>query len=207
MVIAFSHAVVDLNRRRTASSALQARASGKHPRYPRLLFHLGRSVEDPSGLIEFLSSWAVSCSILLGSVMGMRRVGSYRLGIVDGHGHQTPDTSGTGGGRHRSGPGRPGGDRRPHRVGRGKAAIPPEHVVAAGFRDAGRPSTAPRTSSGRGIGWIDEAEVRSLGPGAVAHVASERLDGQGLEGFWVHVDVDVLSTAEMPAVDSRSPVA
>ena len=56
-----------------------------------------------------------------------------------------------------------------------------------------------------GIGWIHEAEVRSLGPGAVAHVASERLDGQGLEGFWVHVDVDVLPTAEMPAVDSPQP--
>ncbi len=52
---------------------------------------------------------------------------------------------------------------------------------------------------------IDLAEVRRLGldraiTDALAVVARDELDG-----FWIHIDVDVLDDALMPAVDYRTP--
>lgn len=58
---------------------------------------------------------------------------------------------------------------------------------------------------GTGIRVRDLEEVRRLGPGRVAAEALEQLAGSGVEGIWVHLDVDVLDPAVMPAVDSPDP--
>ncbi|SDN38801.1 arginase family protein [Allokutzneria albata] len=47
------------------------------------------------------------------------------------------------------------------------------------------------------------AEIQSAGAAPSAQWARERLDG--LDGFWVHLDVDILDAAVMPAVDSPDP--
>jgi arginase len=48
-------------------------------------------------------------------------------------------------------------------------------------------------------------EVRRLGPEEVCRRAVASLAEQGVEGFWVHVDADVLDPEIMPAVDSPEP--
>ncbi|MCP3800145.1 arginase family protein [Allokutzneria sp. A3M-2-11 16] len=47
------------------------------------------------------------------------------------------------------------------------------------------------------------SEIRSAGAARSAEWARERLDR--LDGFWVHLDVDILDAAVMPAVDSPDP--
>src|SRR3712207_1394682 len=44
-----------------------------------------------------------------------------------------------------------------------------------------------------------------MGPGRAAARAVEALEANGVDGFWVHLDADVLDDAVMPAVDSRQP--
>lgn len=77
----------------------------------------------------------------------------------------------------------------------------PQHVVHAGCRDddahldetRGRLSAVISASQ-----WM--ADPRSSLAAIVALTARD-----GLDGFWAHVDVDVLDPAHMPAVDSPDP--
>lgn len=52
---------------------------------------------------------------------------------------------------------------------------------------------------------FDVAELRRLGPAEAAGRAIATLAGRGVEGFWVHLDTDVLDPELMPAVDSPEP--
>ena len=46
--------------------------------------------------------------------------------------------------------------------------------------------------------------VRDRGPAAAAEASIDRL-APNVDGFWIHVDADVLDPAVMPAVDSPEP--
>jgi arginase len=50
---------------------------------------------------------------------------------------------------------------------------------------------------------IDLAAVRAVGADAAAARAVEHLSRPDLDGFWIHLDADVLDDAVMPAVDYR----
>lgn len=52
---------------------------------------------------------------------------------------------------------------------------------------------------------IDFPTVRAQGVTTAAANALERLVRPELDGFWLHVDCDVLDDAVMPAVDYRLP--
>jgi arginase len=52
---------------------------------------------------------------------------------------------------------------------------------------------------------IRAAEILRDGPAATAARIREHLDRQDLDGYWLHLDVDVLDAAVMPAVDSPDP--
>lgn len=52
--------------------------------------------------------------------------------------------------------------------------------------------------------FVDDAGVRRNGPGEVGRIAAEALAARP-GGFWLHVDLDVLSPAAMPAVDDIVP--
>jgi arginase len=52
---------------------------------------------------------------------------------------------------------------------------------------------------------FDVAELRGIGPAEAARRAVATLAGRGVEGFWVHLDTDVLDPELMPAVDSPEP--
>ena len=48
-------------------------------------------------------------------------------------------------------------------------------------------------------------EVRNAGIQAAVNTALERFRHDSIEGFWIHLDVDVLDSDIMPAVDSPQP--
>ena len=48
-------------------------------------------------------------------------------------------------------------------------------------------------------------ELRALGPARAALKFVGRIEAGGVDGFWIHLDADVLDDAIMPAVDSRQP--
>ena len=81
-----------------------------------------------------------------------------------------------------------------------------EDVVVLGRRDG---SDAEEHGSQRvedtAIGLIDVAAVRQRGVEAATMRAIERLSAGTLDGFWIHLDADVLDDAVMPAVDYRMP--
>ncbi len=81
-----------------------------------------------------------------------------------------------------------------------------DDVEILGFRDReealalGHP--APEDIAGLSV--VDADGVRAAGPATVGAGAARRLAGAGA-GFWLHVDVDVLDQAAMPATDYLMP--
>ena len=81
-----------------------------------------------------------------------------------------------------------------------------EDVVAFGRRDS---AEAAKHGSARLedtlIRVMDLGNVRFSGARTCADRAVKHLTAPGLQGFWVHLDADVLDDAIMPAVDYRMP--
>jgi arginase len=148
------------------------------------------------------------CSILLGGMLALRRLGRYGLVSIDGGlDFRHP------GNAHLAGPvGSVAGEDLAVVTGRGaslltdlegrRPLVAEADVVAMGHRDlevfAEEVLATPMT-------LFDVAELRGLGPAEVARRAVATLAGRGVEGFWVHLDTDVLDPELMPAVDSPEP--
>jgi arginase len=148
------------------------------------------------------------CSILLGPMLALRRRGRYGLVSVDGG----LDFRHPGNARVVGPVGSVAGEDLAVVTGRGapqltdlegrRPLVAEADVVAVGHRDlegiADEVLATPMT-------LVDVAELRRAGPdGAAAH-ALAALAGRGVEGFWVHVDTDVLDPEVMPAVDTPEP--
>jgi arginase len=146
------------------------------------------------------------CSILLGNLLALRRRGRHGLLFLDGHADfYQPEAE-------------PNGEaasmdlalatgRGPTVVtdldGRG-ALIRDEDVVVLGRRDAEEADAAgsQRIEDTR-ITVLDLPAVRARGAEAAARDAVYRLSRSELDGFWIHLDCDVLDDSVMPAVDYR----
>ena len=148
------------------------------------------------------------CSILLGCLLAPRRHGRSGLLFLDGHADfYQPDAE-------------PNGEAASMELafvtGRGpdivtnleglKPLVRDEDVVVLGRRDA---KDADEHGSQRvedtGIEVIDLDAVRRQGAANAATHALRRLGAPALDGFWIHLDADVLDDAIMPAVDYRMP--
>jgi arginase len=145
------------------------------------------------------------CSILMGSALALRRRGRYGLFFVDGHSDLlTPETSQTGGAA---------GMDLALTTGAGPAMlteiessapyIQPSDVVVFGYRLPAPNEKSPYTPHAPMTAFPLE-RIRAEGVDQTADAAITRLEGYGL-GFWIHVDLDVLSPDWMPAVDSPDP--
>ena len=145
------------------------------------------------------------CSILIGNMLALRRVGHFGLIFIDGHtDYATPQTSGTGGAA---------GMDLAIVTGRGidpltdlkklKPYVQPQDVVAFGFEDFGHPEKYlfPDILKTK-IELYSIASARKLGLKQAAEKGIEYLKTQGVSGFWIHLDADVLNEKIMPAVDS-----
>jgi len=140
--------------------------------------------------------------------LALRRRGRYGLVFVDGHTDvQSPEDSATGGAA---------GMDLALVTGRGPAAlvdfdglaplVRAADVVAIGFRDGSESrSRAIADLADAGAAFLPLAEARQRGLTQAASEAVTRFAEAGAEGFWVHVDVDVLDSEVMPAVDSPQP--
>ncbi|MCK7624785.1 arginase family protein [Streptomyces sp. RS10V-4] len=148
------------------------------------------------------------CSILLGAVLALRRLGRYGVAYLDGHGDFRHP-----GNTEISGPlGAAAGEGVAQITGRGQADLTDieglrpyvgdEDVRLLGVRDAdGHQAELARL----GIGCIPVGEIRRRGPQAVARAALAHLQNAPLDGFWIHLDADVLDPSVMPAVDCPDP--
>jgi arginase len=148
------------------------------------------------------------CSILLGNLLALRRRGRFGLLFLDGHADfYQPEAE-------------PDGEAASMDLalatGRGPSVIAElegfgrlvrdDDVVVFGRRDAEEADAAgSQRIEDTSIDVIDLSGVRDRGVGRSARDALARLGRSDLDGFWIHLDCDVLDDAVMPAVDYRLP--
>jgi arginase len=170
---------------------------------------LADSVSDVLDRGEFPVVLGGDCSILLGDLLALRRrPGCYGLLFLDGHADfYQPEAE-------------PNGEAASMDLalatGRGPAVVTDlecrrplvrdEDVVAFAFRDADQAAQYGSQPLPPIMRAIDLRKVRGVGVEAAARAAVAHItrDG-GPNGFWVHLDADVLDDAVMPAVDYRIP--
>jgi arginase len=147
------------------------------------------------------------CGVVLGAMLALRRRGRYGLAYLDGHldfrhpgnSSQLSAVAGedlavlTGRGPERL---TNLEDRRP--------LVREADVVALGHHDPDA-TWYDDVTSATAITVIGADQIRSGGAAEAASKALAILEGRGLDGFWMHVDTDVLDGRIMPAVDSPDP--
>ena len=147
------------------------------------------------------------CSILIGSLLALRRLGTYGLFFIDGHADfYQPQASPTGevadmdlaivSGR---------GPNVLTNIEGLKPLVQDNDIIVFGYRDAEQ-SASYRSQDVRGTNMhaFDLPNVRKFGTiTAAASHAVNTLANNELEGFWIHLDADVLDDLIMPAVDYR----
>lgn len=150
------------------------------------------------------------CSVLLGSLLALRRRGRHGLLFLDGHtDFYQPAAEPTGEVASMElalATGR-GPDVLADLEGRGPL-VRDADVVALGFRDAEESAAAGMQPLPAGLHAMDLYEVRALGVDRAAGSAVDLLAADrpgGADGYWIHLDADVLDDAIMPAVDYRLP--
>jgi arginase len=178
---------------------------------PRNIAQYAVSLADVVGAILARGSFPVvlggDCSILLGNLLALRRRGRYGLLFVDGHTDFYQPAA------------EPNGEAasmdlalatgRGPRVladieGRGPL-VRDEDIVAFGFRDSAEAARAGMQPLPPRLRTIDLEGVREAGAAGAARQAVDWLGAARHCGYWVHLDVDVLDDAVMPAVDYRLP--
>ena len=154
-----------------------------------------------------MSRWILGgdCSLLIGAGLALRPAGRFGLAHLDGHtdfrhpGNSTACAS-------------LAGEDLAAAIGRHWPAIAdidglgpyfhPSDVVHAGCRD----DDEELEEVSRAVSLtLRAAEIIRDGGVSAAERIRERLDRTGLDGYWVHLDVDILDPAIMPAVDSPDP--
>ncbi|GAA2261142.1 arginase family protein [Streptomyces indiaensis] len=148
------------------------------------------------------------CSVLLGTLLALRRRDRHGLLFLDGHSDFYQPSA------------EPAGEvasmelalatgRGPRVLadleGRGPL-VRDEDVVALGFRDAEESAAYGMQPLPPALHALELHTVRALGAAEAARRAVRLLTGNGTgAGYWIHLDVDVLDDAVMPAVDYRQP--
>ena len=144
------------------------------------------------------------CSNIIGIMLALRRAGRYGLFFIDGHSDfYQPEAE-------------PNGEVASMDLaivsGRGPTVLTDidgltplvrdEDIVAFGFRDAEESREyGSQDIRETVIHAFDLDEVRELGAAVAAEQAAVILRRNGVEGFWIHVDADVLDDAVMSAVE------
>lgn len=166
---------------------------------------LADAVDEAAASDRFPLVIGGDCSLLVGSMLGLhRRSEETGLLFVDGHtDFFLPEQSATGGAAGMdlalvTGWGPPQltdlEGRRPY--------VRPDRVAALGNRDHHKRRSAPIPSAAEaGFDYRPLEVLRAEGVARATASAVDRLGGAG-PGYWIHLDVDVLDSAIMPAVDS-----
>ena len=151
------------------------------------------------------------CSILLGTMLSLRRRGRYGVLFLDGHvDYWTPETE-------------PQGEAASMDLalvtGRGPSLLTDlegrcplvdvQRVIAFGMRDDELDPDYVTRDAGQLIPpeleRITLADIRRTGFAHASAMIAQSMARRDGDGFWIHLDVDVLDDAIMPAVDYRMP--
>lgn len=167
---------------------------------PRLADRIGALLEAG----RFAVVLGGECSILLGAALALRRRGRYGVAYLDGH----SDFRHTGNSPY---VGAAGGEALALVTGRGQSDLTDLEGRSPYVRDTDAAVLGTRAD--------DEyaADVEAVGipvwpaakvaqdPDAAAAATLAHLERDELDGFWIHLDVDILDAAVLPAVDSPYP--
>jgi arginase len=149
------------------------------------------------------------CSILIGNLLALRRLGKYGLFFIDGHSDfYLPEQSPTGEVADMdlaivSGHG-------PDilsNIDGFKPIVMEQDIVVFGYRDAAQSAQygcqdIKKTTM---INAIEVIDLQRIGLQNAASFAIDKLHKNELSGFWIHLDADVLDDSIMYAVDYRLP--
>jgi arginase len=148
------------------------------------------------------------CSIMLGPLLALRRRGRYGLAFLDGHAdfqHPADEPNGEVASLDLAVATGRGPDVLTNLDGL-KPLVRDEDVALVGYRVLDdNDHFGAEHIRGTAITVIDLSEVRARGTSRALDTATATVAKPGLDGFWVHLDVDVLDDAVMPAVDYRHP--
>ena len=145
------------------------------------------------------------CSIIIGNLLGLKKHGNYGLFFLDGHtDFMGPELSQSGGaaGMDLAIVAGYGHDKLTN-IDHEKPYVKEELVWCVGNREYDEEYVNQIVNSH--INYYDLNRLRS---GGIKNCISSFLDivkVHHLNGFWIHIDVDVLNDVIMPAVDSRQP--
>ena len=144
------------------------------------------------------------CSIVLGTMLALRRRGRFGLLFVDGHTDYYQTEANVNGEAASSdlafATGR--GPRVLTELDGFRPLVRPEDVVAFGRRDKEEAARFGSEEPPAELAVLDLAHIRRVSVERAVAEALPRLIGKALAGFWVHIDADVL---DVPAVDYRLP--
>lgn len=172
-----------------------------------------RALADAVGAVldqgEFPIVLGGDCSILLGSMLALKRRGRFGLLFIDGHADFYNAEA------------NPNGEAASmdlaFATGRGPDVLTnledagplvrDGDVVAFGYRDEEEQAEYGSQPLPPDLLAFDLAEIRRCGIERASRAAIAHLTRRGGpdDGFWIHVDADVLDDAIMPAVDYRIP--
>ncbi len=143
------------------------------------------------------------CSILIGNCLALKKIGEFGLFFLDGHtDYMWPELSQTGGvaGMDLAIVTGNGNDKLTN-IDKLKPYIKEENTYCIGNRDFDELYLKPMLESD--IHYIDLNKLREIGIKSVVNDFLKMIDEKNLDGFFIHLDVDVLNDNIMPAVDSR----
>ncbi|HYW13760.1 MAG TPA: arginase family protein [Longimicrobium sp.] len=168
---------------------------------------LADAIGDVLDAGEFPVVLGGDCSIVLGGMLALRRRGRYGLLFIDGHADfYQPQANPNGEAASMDlafatghGPRLLAGIE-----GRGPL-VRDEDVFVLGFRDGDEQAEYGSQPLPPALRALDLAAVRRMGIEAAASTAVEHVARGELDGFFIHLDADVLDDAVMPAVDYRIP--
>lgn len=172
-------------------------------------FALAKGVESVIKDDNFPLVLGGDCSILLGNMLALKRLGHYGLFFIDGHSdfyqpapHLTD--SGVAGMDLAFATGR--GDDVLSNIDDKKPLVRDEDVVVFGFRDMEEAEhlKMPPLSETK-LTTFNLYQIREKGIEKAVAESLRKFQENNLDGFWIHIDADVLNDEIMPAVDSRQP--
>jgi arginase len=168
---------------------------------------LADAVEAVLDAGEFPLVLGGDCTIVLGSMLALRRRGRYGLLFIDGNGdffQPEAEPEGEGASMDLALVSGYGPTPLTDLEGRGPL-VRPEDVVAFGYRDHEDQAEYGSQPLSAQLMAYDLPSIRRRGMESAARAALGHLTRAELDGFFIHVDADCLDDAIMPAVDFRIP--
>lgn len=145
------------------------------------------------------------CSILIGNSLALKKTGEFALFFLDGHtDFMWPSLSHTGGAAGMDLAIVTGyGHNKLTDISGEKPYFKEQNVWCVGNRDY--EEWYVKAIADSGINYVDLNLLRQKGIGKCISDFLQMVRDKNLNGFWIHIDVDVLNDHIMPAVDSRQP--